>query len=119
MTDELAFLYLEHGGDVNVALTLAQTAKQQLPHSPVTTDALGWAYYKIGSTDSAVAELKDCVMKEPNNALFQYHLGMAYVASGHLDVARTYLQKALKDFPNFPDAATAKSTLDKISRPVR
>ena len=45
---ELAFLYLEHGGDINTAVSLAQVAKQKLPDSPVTAHALGWAYYKVG-----------------------------------------------------------------------
>ena len=47
IADELAFLYLSTGGDVNVALGLAQQAKQRLPNSPITADALGWAYYKL------------------------------------------------------------------------
>jgi tetratricopeptide (TPR) repeat protein len=116
---ELAFLYLEHGGDVNVALGLAQQAKRSLPNSPVAADALGWAYYKLGSPDSAVAQLKDSVQKVPGNPMFQYHLGMAYLASGHRDSAQRSLQAALKDNPNFLDAASARAGLDKISKQVR
>jgi len=58
VADELAFLYLEHGGDVNVALGLTPQAKQRLPNSPVTADALVWVYYKLESTESAVAHFK-------------------------------------------------------------
>jgi tetratricopeptide (TPR) repeat protein len=119
VADELAFLYLEHGGDVNVALNLAQSAKQKLPNSSITADALGWAYYKIGSTESAVEQLKDCVREAPKNPLFQYHLGMAYVAAGHMDAARGSLRKALEDDPNFAYAANAKDTLAKISNRSR
>jgi hypothetical protein len=36
-----AFLYLEHGGDVNAELSLAQSAKRKMPDSLVTADALG------------------------------------------------------------------------------
>jgi tetratricopeptide (TPR) repeat protein len=116
VADELAFLYLEHGGDVNVALNLAQTAKQKLPNSPIAADALGWAYYKIGSAESAVEQLKDCVREVPKNPVFQYHLGMAYVAAGRLDAARGSLQKALADDPNFAYAANTRETLTKLSR---
>jgi hypothetical protein len=42
---ELAFLYLEHGGDINAGIALAETARKRLPGSPLTADALGWAYY--------------------------------------------------------------------------
>jgi tetratricopeptide (TPR) repeat protein len=116
VADELAFLYLEHGGDVNVALNLAQTAKQKLPKSPIAADALGWAYYKIGSPESALEQLKDCVHEVPKNPVFQYHLGMAYVAAGRLGAAKGSLQKALADDPNFAYAANARETLTKISR---
>src|SRR5271169_631928 len=112
VSDELAFLYLEHGGDVNVALALAQEAKQRLPNAPVTTEALGWVYYKLGSPESAIAQLKDSVQKVPNNPVFQYHLGMAYLASGHRDFARKSLQAALTNNPNFPYAASARASLD-------
>ena len=42
IVDVLASLYLDHGGDVNVALSLAQAAKRKAPNSPVTGDTLGW-----------------------------------------------------------------------------
>jgi cellulose synthase operon protein C len=48
VANQLAYIYLEHGGDVNVALGLAQQAKQKMPDSPNVADTLGWAYYKSG-----------------------------------------------------------------------
>ena len=89
---ELAFLYLEHGGDVNTAVSLAQVAKQQLPNSPVTADALGWAYYKMGSPASAITQLKESTEKAPENPIYQYHLGMAYAASRRADLAAQALR---------------------------
>jgi tetratricopeptide (TPR) repeat protein len=116
IADELAFLYLEHGGDVNVALSLAQQAKQRMPGSPVTADALGWAYYKLGAHDLAVAQLRDSVQKAPNNPVFQYHLGMAYWKTGNRDAAGRALQKALNESPSFPYSTIARATLDKIAK---
>jgi tetratricopeptide (TPR) repeat protein len=118
VADELAFLYLEHGGDVNVALGLAQQAKQRSPNSPVTADVLGWAYYKLGSPESAVTQLKDSVQLVPKNPVFQYHLGMAYLAAGHRDLAQRSLQTALKENPNFLYAASAKANLDQLLKPL-
>ena len=116
VSDELAFLYLEHSGDVNVALSLAQMARQRLPNSPVTADALGWAYYKMGAYESAVSQLRECVQKVPDNPVYQYHLGMAYIVAGHRDSAAQSLQKALQNDPDFPFAARARATLGKISK---
>ena len=112
---ELAFLYLEHGGDVNVAVSLAQTAKQKLPDSPMTADALGWAYYKLGSSDLAIAQLKQSAAKTPNNPIYQYHLGMAYKNARRMDLAAQSLRMALKDDPNFPDAQSARIALNEIA----
>jgi Tfp pilus assembly protein PilF len=43
-------------------------------------------------------------------------LGMAYMAAHHLDLAQRSLQQALRDDPNFPDAASARTALAKISK---
>jgi len=119
VADELAFLYLEHGGDVNAAVSLAQTAKQKMPESPITADALGWAYYKVGSADSAVTQLQEAVGKAPNNPVYQYHLGMASIAARRFDLAGHSLRTALKNDPNFPYAASARAALEKLSQGTR
>jgi tetratricopeptide (TPR) repeat protein len=116
VANNLAYLYLEHGGDVNVALSLAQMARQKMPNSPNTAGTLGWAYYKSGAPESAVVQLKQCAQEDPNNPLYQYHLGMAQMAARHFDLAEQSLQKALRDDPNFPDAASARAALAKISK---
>src|SRR5262249_7518988 len=43
--NNLAYLLLEHGGNVTVALTLAQTARRGFPTIPASADTLGWAYF--------------------------------------------------------------------------
>jgi Tfp pilus assembly protein PilF len=116
---ELAFLYLEHGGDVNVAVSLAQMAKQKMPESPMTADALGWAYYKLGSADLAIAQLKESTVKTPNNPIYQYHLGMAYLSARRMDMAARSLSLALKEDPNFRYAENARSALGEITQQKR
>ena len=113
---ELAFLYLEHGGDVNAAVALAQVARQEMPNSPITADALGWAYYKLGSLSSAVVQLKESSDKVPGNPIYRYHLGMAYMASRQFDLARLSLRAALRTDPQFPYAANARTVLEQISK---
>jgi tetratricopeptide (TPR) repeat protein len=114
VADELAFLYLEHGGDVNAALSLAQIAKQKMPDSPITADALGWAYYKLGSLAPALAQLKESSAKAPNNPIYHYHLGMAYMAARQFDLASQSLRAALRTDPQFPYPANARAALEHI-----
>jgi Flp pilus assembly protein TadD len=102
-----------------VALSLAQKVKQKMPHSPLAANTLGWAYYKLGSFGSAVSELQESVKGAPNNAMFAFHLGIAYLADRQLDAARRTLQKALQDDPRSPFAASIKETLAKITTSTR
>ncbi len=116
IANNLAFLYLEHGGDVNVALSLAQQAKQKLPDSPVVSDTLGWLYYKLRLPESAVAQLSESVRKAPGNPTYHYHLGMAFIAAGRLSDGASSLRQALSTNPDFPYAASAKTTLRQMAK---
>ena len=119
VANELAYLYLDHGGDVNVAVSMAQMAKQKMPRSPSAADALGWAYYRLGSLDSAVSQLKEAVVASPHNSLYQYHLGITYKATRQFGLAEQSFQRALKDNPNSLYAASAKQALKEISTASR
>jgi tetratricopeptide (TPR) repeat protein len=110
----LAHLYLERGGDVNLAVSLAQMVKQKMPNSPVASDTLGWAYYKLGSYNSAIVHLREAAQKEPGNALYHYHLGMAHLGAKEFGQAKAALRKALQTDPRFPYAADVRAALGRI-----
>ena len=46
--NNLAWLYAESGNNLDVALQLAQTAKQEMPRLVQPDDTIGWIYYKKG-----------------------------------------------------------------------
>jgi tetratricopeptide (TPR) repeat protein len=117
IANNLADLYLDHGGDVNTAFSLAQQAREKLPDSPVVSDTLGWAYYKIGSAEAAVALLAESVRRVPDNPMYNYHLGIASAASGHFSDSRRSLERALSEDPNFPYAAEARKALSSLPKP--
>jgi tetratricopeptide (TPR) repeat protein len=117
--NNLAYLYLQHGGDPNAALSLAQDAKHALPDSPVVADTLGWAFYSVGSYAPAITQLSMSAQKHPDNPEYQYHLGMAYLGTGRFEPAAQSLQRALKTSSNFADAESAKAALDTIAKRQR
>lgn len=119
INNNLAYLYLEHGGDINMALSLAQQAKQKLPDSPIVSDTLGWAYYKLRSQQAALTQLSESARKVPDNPTYQYHLGMAYMSAGRLVSAASSLRQALSANPDFPYAANAKTALREIEKITR
>ncbi len=112
--NNLAWLYAEHGGNVDVALKLAEEAREKVPNDAGIGDTLGWIYVKKGSYEAAVENLKDSAAKDPNNPAYLYHLGMAYYKMGRNAEARKELEAALK-MPNFSDADGAKQILEQIS----
>jgi tetratricopeptide (TPR) repeat protein len=112
--NNLAWIYAETGGNLDMALQLAQTAKSQLPERAEVNDTLGWIYHKKGLSAMAVTPLLQSVQKDPKNAMYHYHLGMAYVGSGDKDKARASLQKALSLDANFTGAAEAKQALSGL-----
>ena len=109
--NNLAWIYAESGGNLDVALQLAQAAKAQLPSQPEINDTLGWIYYKKGLTTLALGPLSQAVDKGPKVAAYQFHLGMALAKNGETDKARTALQAALAIDPSFAGAADARKTL--------
>jgi tetratricopeptide (TPR) repeat protein len=113
-SNNLAYLMVESGGNVDVALTMAQTARRGLPDSPSTADTLAWVYYYKGTYASARDLLEDAVKTDPNNASIQYHLGMTYTKLGDKASARTHLEKASSLSPNTQTAKDAAAALAKL-----
>jgi Flp pilus assembly protein TadD len=118
-SNSLASVMLQSGGNLDVALSLAQTARRGLPQSSGVADTLGWIYYQKGAYHSAVDSLREALRlsqdsHSPDNPQFHYHLGMAYAKSGQTTLARQHLQEALKLGPNSSDADDAKRQLAEL-----
>ena len=113
-SNNLAYVMLEQGGNVDVAFQMAQTARRQLPDSPESADTLGWAFYQKHVYTSAINLLKEAVKKEPDNALFNYHLVLAYAKSGQAGLARQQLDRVTKLKGDSPETEDLKRALAEI-----
>ncbi len=109
--NNLAALLAERGGNMDVALKLAQEAKEALGDNLQVTNTIGWIYYKKGIYQMAWNYLKECAGREPGNPMFQYQFGLASWRAGKDDDARQSLLKALKLDPNLPEAKDAREIL--------
>ncbi|MGD1077507.1 MAG: tetratricopeptide repeat protein [Candidatus Sulfotelmatobacter sp.] len=115
-SNNLAYVMLEQGGNVDVAMGMAQTARRGMPDSPNAADTLGWAYYQKGIYQSAISQFQEALRLsekrgEPDDADVHYHLGMAYQKTNQTALARQQLEKAVKLSPNNADARKALSDL--------
>ena len=109
--NNLAYRMLSSGENVDVALTLAQKARQGMPNSPNTADTLAWAYYYKGTYAFARDLLEEAVKTEPNDAAMHYHLGMVYSKLQDKNNAAIHLKKAVSLAPDSPIGRDASAAL--------
>jgi Flp pilus assembly protein TadD len=112
--NNLAFRMLQNGENVDVALTLAQSARQTMPNSPAIADTLAWAYYYKGTYAFARDLLEDAIKADPNDPEMQYHLGMVYGKLNDKNNAAIHLKKAVSMAPDSQAAKDAKAALQGL-----
>ena len=113
--NNLAYLMLQNGEDVNAALVLARIARQRMPDSTSAADTLAWAYYQKGLYGLAVPLLQEAVEKAPDNPTYHYHLGMVFQKQNNKEASRKQLQRALRLNPNYPAAGQIRQVLSQMS----
>ena len=102
--NNLAWIYADERQNLDAALDLAERATEQIPDYAEAWDTLGWVYHRKQLPMLALAPFEKAVAKDPGNATFHFHLGLALTAAGERLRARESLQTALKLQPDFPDA---------------
>ena len=112
--NNLAWIYAENGGNLDVALQLARTAQKRLPGVAEVADTLGFIYYKKNLAPLAVSTLKVSADKEPANPVYQYHLGLAYASAGDPARARDALVRALSLKKDFSGSQEARKLLGSL-----
>jgi Tfp pilus assembly protein PilF len=105
---------LENGENVDVALTLAQTARRGMPNSQNSADTLAWAYYYKGTYGFARDLLEDAIKINPNSQAMHYHLGMVYSKLGDRSNAAIHLKKSIALAPDSQAAKDARVALQKV-----
>lgn len=112
--NNLAWILIEQGGNSDLALTYAQTARERQPDDPNIADTLGWIYYKKNAFLKAASILKEAAEKLPGNPVVLYHFGMAQYKNGDAAAAKKALEASLKLSHNFPGAEEARKTLAEL-----
>jgi tetratricopeptide (TPR) repeat protein len=113
--NNLAYLLLQHGGSVNLALTLAQTGRRGLPNMPNSADTLGWAYYNNGAYSVAAPLFEEAVKQIPGNQTYRYHLGLTYQKLNDAKRAKSELEQAIALDPKSSVAEQARQALGNSS----
>ncbi|MGB9233523.1 MAG: tetratricopeptide repeat protein, partial [Terriglobales bacterium] len=110
-SNNMAYVMLQQGGNLDVAFQMAQTAHRLLPDNPSSADTLGWAFYHRHVYTSAINLFKEALRKDPASTLYNYHLGLAYARNGEAALAQRQLEH-LKS--NSPEADDLKRTMAEM-----
>ena len=105
--NNLAFLLVEKDDasqeDLDRALKLARTAKEQMPRDSSVTDTLGWVHFKRGSSRVALPLFEEAVELEEEklgpdkvNPEILYHLAAVLTDMGDDSGAKKFVNRALK-----------------------
>lgn len=114
-SNNLANILLDHDGNVDVALSLAQTARRAMPEFPAIADTLAWAYVSKGTYGLAIDLLEDVIKKSPNDPNYRYHLGVAYQKNKDDLHAKEQFERALHLNPPAGQVDEIRKALAKSS----
>jgi len=114
--NNLAWIMAENGGDLNQALQLAQSATSATPDVPEIMDTLGWVYLKKDLPALAIPLFERSAEKQPANATYPYHLGLALSRTGDADKAKTAFDRALKASPSAEQRTDIQKAAAQIAR---
>lgn len=78
----LGYTWVDKGMNLSRALDMIQKAVKAQPTDGFIVDSLGWAFFKLGRVDDAVATLEQAVQLKPNDPAINDHLGDAYWRAG-------------------------------------
>lgn len=108
----LGYSWVDQGINLEEGLELVRKAVELTPEDGYIVDSLGWAYYRMGRFDEAVAELERAVELKPEDPVVNDHLGDAYWQAGRQLEARFQWNHA-RDLKPEPD--DMPRILDKIA----
>jgi len=114
--NNLAWIMAENGEDLNQALQLAQSATATTPDVPEMMDTLGWVYLKKDLPALAIPLFERSAEKQPANATYSYHLGLALSRTGDADKAKTAFDRALKANPSAERRTDIQRAAAQIAR---
>ncbi len=99
LLNNLAWVYLVNFKDKASASAYIRRAITISPDNVSVKDTFGWYYYCSNQFERAVGILKDVVLENPYNSLYQFHLGMSLFKNGDKELAAVHLEIAreLKD----------------------
>jgi Tfp pilus assembly protein PilF len=109
--NNLAFLMVGRGEDLDQALALAKRATELVPDDADMIDTTGWVQLKRKQTDAAIGLFAKAVGREPGNEGYRQHLVLALEAKADRSAAMDELKRLLAG-----DAAASAEKIHDLLR---
>lgn len=114
--NDLGYLMADHEISVARAMRMIRQAVDEEPENKAYRDSLGWALYRMGAYEEAIAELTIASSGDEPDPVILDHLADALVANGDKDAASTVWRKALK---LIDDAKQGDGSLDDLKSKIK
>jgi tetratricopeptide (TPR) repeat protein len=112
-SNDLGYLWADENRRLPQALKMIRKAVDAEPDNASYRDSLGWALYRLGRWDEAVAELQKASEKQPDGVIFD-HLGDAYRKFNQAEKAREAWRRAAELLRQDKDEDKAKESEEKM-----
>lgn len=100
--NDLGYFWIDRGERVDEAVEMIMLAAELDPENGNVIDSLGWAHYRLGQFEAAVAALERAAALAPGNATANYHLGDAYWQVGR-ELEAGFQWRRARDLEPRPD----------------
>ena len=109
----LGYSWIDRGEHLDKARAMVERAVELRPRDGYIVDSLGWALYKLGDFEGAVAKLERAVELKPGDPTINDHLGDAYWRAGRRNEARFQWMRALRNADEDTDKAAIQAKLEE------
>lgn len=93
----LGYSWIDRGQNLDKAKAMVERAVELRPRDGYIVDSLGWALYRLGEYEGAVAKLERAIELKPLDPTINDHLGDAYWRVGRRNEARFQWNRALRN----------------------
>jgi len=113
--NDLGYLWADENVHLQRAHRMLRRAVEGDPDNVAYRDSLGWALFRLGRHEEAVAELEKAAAGDEPDPVILDHLGDAYRAAEQPDKAKETWKRALTLFQENNDAEMAKTVKQKLT----
>lgn len=113
--NDLGYLWADEVKHLNRALVMIQEAVAAEPKNTAYRDSLGWALFRVGRNEEAIAELKNAAAGEHPDATILEHLGDVYQHMQKPQEAEENWKRALDGYEKDKDAEKVKAVRKKLA----